>query len=69
MKKITVVDYFSQSKKWPPRIPKIKKITKNSLKIMKPYFYNKKTNNISKEFLNYALPLIGKKLIKTKSII
>tara|TARA_B100000287_G_scaffold408829_1_gene435588 strand:- start:326 stop:1519 length:1194 start_codon:yes stop_codon:yes gene_type:complete len=38
-------------------------------KIMKPYFYNKKTNNISKEFLNYALPLIGKKLIKTKSII
>ena len=38
MKKIAVVDYFSQSKKWPPRIPKIKKITKNSLKIMKPYF-------------------------------
>ena len=38
MKKIPVVEYFSQSKKWPPRVPKIKKITKKSLKIMQNYF-------------------------------
>ena len=38
-------------------------------KIMKSIFYDKKNNKVSKEFLNYALPLIGKDLIKTKSII
>ena len=35
---------------------------------MKSNFYNKKTSNISKEFLNYALPLIGNKIKETKSI-
>ncbi len=38
-------------------------------KTMKPIFYDRKNNTVSKEFLNYALPLIGKNLIKTKSII
>ena len=38
-------------------------------KTMNDIFYNKKTNNISKYFINYALPLIGKKVTKTKSII
>ncbi len=37
-------------------------------KVMKSDFYNKKTSNISKEFLNYALPLIGNKIKETKSI-
>jgi hypothetical protein len=36
---------------------------------MQKEFYNEKTNNVSKKFLSYALPLIGNKIIKTKSII
>ncbi len=38
-------------------------------KIMTGNFYNKTTNNVSKDYINYALPLIGKKIITTKSII
>ena len=38
-------------------------------KVMSNKFYNEKTNNVSKDFLKYAVPLIGKKIIKTKSII
>ena len=38
-------------------------------KVMPNKFYNEKTNNVSKDFLKYAVPLIGKKIIKTKSII
>ena len=38
-------------------------------KIMQKEFYNEKTNNVSKKFLSYALPLIGNKITKTKSII
>ena len=38
MKKIITVDYFSLSKKWPRRIPKIKKITEKTLKVMNTYF-------------------------------
>ena len=32
-------------------------------------FYDRKNNNVSSLFRNYAIPLIGKKIIKTKSII
>ena len=32
------VDFFSDSKKWPRRIPRLKKITLNTLKNMKNYF-------------------------------
>ena len=38
-------------------------------KVMEKYFYDPKENDITKKFINYALPLLGKKLIKTKSII
>ena len=38
MKKIINIDFFSDSKKWPRRIPKIKKITLEVIKIMKLYF-------------------------------
>ena len=39
MKKIKV-DFFSESKKWPRRIPKIKKITKKTINKMRSYFKN-----------------------------
>ena len=32
------VDFFSESKKWPPRIPKIKNITKKTINKMSSYF-------------------------------
>ncbi len=38
MKKIIKVDFFSESKKWPRRIPKIKEITQKTVKIMRSYF-------------------------------
>ncbi len=38
MKKTITVDFFSDSKKWPRRMPKIKKITLNTIKIMTKYF-------------------------------
>ena len=38
-------------------------------KVMSKNFYNHKQNFITKQFVNYALPLIGKKITKTKSII
>ena len=38
-------------------------------KIMSKNFYNGKQNFVTKEFIDYALPLIGKKIITTKSII
>ena len=38
MKKKIEVDFFSESKKWPRRLPKIKKITFNTLTKMSSYF-------------------------------
>ncbi len=38
MKKKIEVDFFSESKKWPRRLPKIKKITFNTLIKMSSYF-------------------------------
>ena len=38
MKKIIRVDFFSDSKKWPRRLPKLKKISLKTIKIMKIYF-------------------------------
>ena len=38
-------------------------------KIITKDFYNTNQSFITKKFINYALPLIGRKIIKTKSII
>jgi len=38
MKKKIVTDYFSLSKKWPRRVPKIKKITLKTVNYMSQYF-------------------------------
>ena len=38
-------------------------------KVMERHFYNPKKSFITKKFINYARPLIGKEIIKTKSII
>ena len=38
MKKIVKVDFFCDSKKWPRRVPKIKKITKKTIQNMQSYF-------------------------------
>ncbi len=38
MKKIVTFDFFSESKKWPRRMPKIKKITSKTINIMNKYF-------------------------------
>ena len=38
MKKIIRVDFFSDSKKWPRRLPKLKIISLKTIKIMKIYF-------------------------------
>ncbi len=40
MKKTIKVDFFCQSKKWPRRLPKVKKITLKTLKKMSKYFKN-----------------------------
>ena len=38
MTKKIKVDFYSESKKWPRRFPKIKNLTSNSIKKMKNYF-------------------------------
>ena len=38
-------------------------------KVMTKEYYDLKASNITKKFINYAFPLIGKKLIDTKSLI
>ena len=38
MKKIIKVDFFADSKKWPRRLPKIKKLSLKTIKIMNNYF-------------------------------
>ena len=38
-------------------------------KVMTKEYYDLKASNITKKFINYAYPLIGKKLIDTKSLI
>ena len=40
MKKKIRADFFSQSNKWPRRIPKLRKITSLTIKHMKKYFKN-----------------------------
>ena len=47
MKKTITVEIFSESKKWPRRIPKIKKITHKTIKKMQIYFNNKYLFNIN----------------------
>ena len=41
------VDLFSESKKWPRRIPKIKTITKKTINKMRPYFKKDHTYNLN----------------------
>ena len=43
MKKKIKVEFFSESKKWPRRLPKIKKLSFKTIKIMDHYF---KKNNL-----------------------
>ncbi len=38
MKKIIRVEFFSKSKKWPRRFPKIKNVTAKTIKVMEIYF-------------------------------
>ena len=38
MKKTIKIDFFSESKKWPRRLPKIKKISFKTLNTMSVYF-------------------------------
>ena len=47
MKKITNIDFFSQSKKWNRRIPKIKKISKDTVEKMIIYFNKNEEFNLS----------------------
>ena len=47
MKKTIRVNYFSDSKKWPRRLPKIKKITLKTLNGMEPYFNKNYIFNIN----------------------
>ena len=41
------VDFFSESKKWPRRIPKIKTITKKTINKMRPYFKKNHTYDLN----------------------
>ena len=47
MKKKIKSDFFSNSKKWPRRLPKIKKITEKTLKIMKNHFVGNNIFNLN----------------------
>ena len=47
MKKKIKVEFSSKSKKWPRRIPKIKLITKKTIKYMKHYFKKNKYFNLN----------------------
>ena len=47
MKKKIRVEFFSQSKKWPRRIPKIRKITFYTIQNMKQYFKNNYLYNLN----------------------
>ena len=47
MKKKIRVDFHCESRKWPRRIPKIKKITNKTLKIMNKYFEKRNFYNLN----------------------
>ena len=47
MKKITNIDFFSQSKKWNRRIPKLKKISKDTIEKMIIYFNKNEEFNLN----------------------
>ncbi|MDC3132073.1 rRNA maturation RNAse YbeY, partial [Pelagibacteraceae bacterium] len=57
MKKTITVDFFSDSKKWPRRMPKIKKISKRTINTMISYFDKN-------YFTNLNLILSDKKRLK-----
>ena len=57
MKRIVKVDFFSESKKWPRRIPKIKGIVFKTIKIMRKYFDNN-------YFINLNLIFSDKKRVR-----
>ncbi len=66
MKKNIIVDYFSLSKKWPRRIPKIKEITKYTIKLMNSHFNKKYSYNISLIFADQYLLKNLNKVYKNK---
>ena len=73
MKKKILVNFFSKSKKWPRRVPKIKKLTAITINKMQDYFdspyyqsamYDSECGQIHP--LNYCLGL-AKELLKNKN--
>ena len=62
MKKKILVNYFTESKKWPRRIPKIKKITRKTVSLMEKYFENNADFNINLVLSNkFKLRKLNKK--------
>ena len=62
MKKKINFNFFSESKKWPRRFPKIKKITKKTLYFMEAYFSKDFLFNINLIFSNrHRLAKLNKK--------
>ena len=47
MKKKILVNFFSKSKKWPRRVPKVKKLTGITINKMQAYFDKKYYYNIN----------------------
>ena len=62
MKKIIQFNFFSESKKWPRRFPKLKEITKKTMNSMQEYFSKNFLFNINLIFSDsYRLSKLNKK--------
>ncbi len=66
MKKKIIVDYFSLSKRWPRRIPKLKKITLKTIRLMNKYFKNNCNYNINLIFSEQTMLKSLNKVYKNK---
>ncbi len=60
------VDFFSESKKWPRRIPKIKTITKKTLNKMRSYFNNDQKYELNIILTNKSRMIKLNKIYKNK---
>jgi len=60
------VDIFSESKKWPRRIPKIKIITKKTVNKMRSYFKNNHTFQLNVILTNKSKMIILNKTYRNK---
>ncbi len=60
------VDFFSESKKWPRRIPKIKTITKKTLNKMRSYFKNDQKYELNIILTNKSRMIKLNKIYKNK---